>query len=206
MRTVNDRTKTRPFARFPGVVPSVSQPDPGARRALPRDRAGLSRVRRLGDARSRDVSIHVRPTSEIIESLLERLGFARFGLYMQDYGGPVGFRIVTRRPEWLEWLIIQNTNAYEVGFTSVWDALRGAYWKNSTAETEKPLEAFLKLETIRQIYMHGHPKPELVSPDNWNMDLHLPRTSQCAARAARPLLRLSHERAALPGVAGVPEQ
>ena len=36
---------------------------------------------------------------------------------MQDYGGPVGFRIISRHPEWLEWLIIQNTNAYEVGFT-----------------------------------------------------------------------------------------
>ena len=36
---------------------------------------------------------------------------------MQDYGGPVGFRILTRHPEWMEWLILQNANAYEVGFT-----------------------------------------------------------------------------------------
>ena len=72
-------------------------------------------------------------TSEIIESFLEKMGFTRFGLYLQDYGGPVGFRIVTRRQDWLEWLIIQNTNAYEVGFTPVWDGLRGAYWKSRTA-------------------------------------------------------------------------
>jgi pimeloyl-ACP methyl ester carboxylesterase len=111
-------------------------------------------------------------TSEIIESFLKKVGFTRFGLYVQDYGGPVGFRIVTRRPDWLEWLIIQNTNAYEVGFTAVWDALRGAYWKNKTAENEKPLEAFLQPETVKLVYTHGHPKPELISPDNWNMDLH----------------------------------
>ena len=37
-------------------------------------------------------------TSEIIELFLEKMGFTRFGLYLQDYGGPVGFRIVTRRP------------------------------------------------------------------------------------------------------------
>ena len=145
-------------------------------------------------------------TSEIIESFLKKVGFTRFGLYVQDYGGPVGFRIVTRRPEWLEWLIIQNTNAYEVGFTAVWDGLRGAYWKNRTAEAEKPLEAFLQPETVKLVYTHGHPKPELISPDNWNMDLHLPRSSQCAARPARFLLRLPHERAALPSVAGVPER
>ena len=66
------------------------------------------------------------------KSFLRKIGFNRFGLYVQDYGGPVGFRIVTGRPDWLEWLIIQNTNAYEVGFTAVWDGLRGAYWKSRT--------------------------------------------------------------------------
>lgn len=111
-------------------------------------------------------------TSEIIEAFLQKIGFSRFGLYVQDYGGPVGFRIVTRRPDWLEWLIVQNTNAYEIGFTSVWDGLRGAYWRNKTQETEKPLEAFLQPDTVKLVYTHGHSKPELISPDNWNMDLY----------------------------------
>jgi pimeloyl-ACP methyl ester carboxylesterase len=110
--------------------------------------------------------------SEIVESFLEKVGFSCFGLYVQDYGGPVGFRILRRRPDWLEWLIIQNTNAYEVGFTAVWDGLRGAYWKSRTPETEKPLEALLQANTVKLVYTHGHPKPELISPDNWNMDVH----------------------------------
>ena len=109
----------------------------------------------------------------VIESFLAKVGFTRFGLYVQDYGGPVGFRIVTRRPEWLEWLIIQNSNAYEVGFTSAWDGLRGAYWKERTADTERSLEGLFQRETIKQIYLHGHRRPELISPDNWNMDAHL---------------------------------
>ncbi|CAJ0848874.1 hypothetical protein AMST5_00041 [freshwater sediment metagenome] len=111
-------------------------------------------------------------TSEIIESFLGKVGFTRFGLYVQDYGGPVGFRIVTRQPEWLEWLIIQNTNAYEVGFAPVWDGLRGAYWKTRAPEAERPLEAFLQAETVKLVYTHGHADPALISPDNWNMDLH----------------------------------
>jgi pimeloyl-ACP methyl ester carboxylesterase len=57
-------------------------------------------------------------TSESIELLVEKVGFACFGLYVHDYGGPVGFRIVTRRSDGLEWLIIQNTNGDEVGFTA----------------------------------------------------------------------------------------
>jgi pimeloyl-ACP methyl ester carboxylesterase len=111
-------------------------------------------------------------TSEIVEAFLEKVGFTRFGLYVQDYGGPVGFRIVVRRPQWLEWLIVQNTNAYEVGFAPVWDGLRGAYWETRSPETERPLEAFLQAETVKLVYTHGHTNPELISPDNWNMDLH----------------------------------
>ena len=108
-------------------------------------------------------------TSEIIELFLKKVGFTRFGLYVQDYGGPVGFRIVSRRPEWLEWLIIQNTNAYEVGFTAVWDGLRGAYWKNRTAEAEKPLEAFLQARN-GQACLHSRP-----SKARAHQPLHAPR-------------------------------
>lgn len=109
--------------------------------------------------------------SEITEDFLKATGFTHFGLYMQDYGGPVGFRIITRHPEWMEWLILQNTNAYEVGFTSAWDGLRNALWKNRTPETEAPLLGFLQADTIKQIYLHGHKNPGVISPDNWNMDL-----------------------------------
>jgi pimeloyl-ACP methyl ester carboxylesterase len=109
--------------------------------------------------------------SAIVESFLQQQGFDHFGLYVQDYRGPVGFRIVTRRQDWLEWLIIQNTNTYELGFTSAWDGFRKALWKkNRTPETEKPLAAFLELEAIKSIYLYGHKKPGLISPDNWNMD------------------------------------
>ena len=109
--------------------------------------------------------------SEVMEKFLALKGFDRYGLYVQDYGGPVGFRIVGRNPGALEWLIIQNSNAYEVGFTSAWDGLRGALWVNRSAETEQPLRAFLERDTIRTIYLHGAQRPELVSPDNWESDL-----------------------------------
>jgi pimeloyl-ACP methyl ester carboxylesterase len=111
--------------------------------------------------------------SEVTEAFLAKIGFTHFGLYMQDYGGPVGMRIVTRHPDWLEWLIVQNSNAYEVGFTAAWDGLRHAYWKQRTPEVEKQLEAFMEPATIKQIYLHGHRKPELISPDGWNMDTAL---------------------------------
>ena len=108
--------------------------------------------------------------SAIVEDFLKLKGFDHYGLFVQDYGGPVGFRIVGRHPEALDWLIIQNSNAYEVGFTPAWDGFRGALWKNRTSETEKPLAAFLEHDAIKGIYLAGSKRPELISPDNWESD------------------------------------
>ena len=108
--------------------------------------------------------------ADVIGHFLEQRGFTRFGMYVQDYGGPVGFRIVTQQPEMLEWLIIQNTNAYEVGFTDAWQGLRGALWQNRTPENEAAVAGLLELETVKTIYLHGSKLPELISPDNWNSD------------------------------------
>lgn len=109
--------------------------------------------------------------SEVIESWLRQIGFDRFGLFMQDYGGPVGFRILARHPEWMEWLILQNSNAYEIGFTPAWDGLRHALWKNRTVEAEEALMPFLALDGIKMVYQHGHRDLSRISPDNWNMDV-----------------------------------
>ena len=108
--------------------------------------------------------------SKVIEQFLKLKGFERYGLYVQDYGGPVGFRIVGQNPAALDWLIVQNSNAYEVGFTEAWDGIRNALWKDRSRETEQPLEAFMTLDTIKAIYRHGASDPELISPDNWLSD------------------------------------
>jgi pimeloyl-ACP methyl ester carboxylesterase len=105
-----------------------------------------------------------------MEKFLRAKGFTRYGMFVQDYGGPVGFRIAGRHPEALEWLIVQNSNAYEEGFTSAWDGFRGALWKNRSPDTEKPLAAFLTHDAIKGIYLHGLARPQLISPDNWESD------------------------------------
>ena len=110
--------------------------------------------------------------ADVIEKFLKEKGFAKYGLYVQDYGGPVGFRITGKNPKALEWLIVQNSNAYEIGFTAAWDGFRGALWKNRSEETEKPLAAFLTHDAIKGIYLYGAKKPEMISPDNWEVDAH----------------------------------
>jgi len=108
--------------------------------------------------------------AEVTGHFLEKKGFDRFGLYVQDYGGPVGFRIVTKKPESLEWLIIQNNNAYEVGFSEAWDGLRHALWLDRNETNENAVASLLELETVKAAYLTGSLVPELISPDSWNSD------------------------------------
>jgi len=107
--------------------------------------------------------------AQVIKQFLALKGFNQYGLFVQDYGGPVGFRLIESEPDALEWLIIQNSNAYEVGFTAAWDGLRNL-WKNRSPETEEPLLGLLARDTIKAIYLHGAKRPDLVSPDSWESD------------------------------------
>ena len=58
--------------------------------------------------------------SEVVEGLLTKTGFTRAGYFMQDYGGPVGFRVLGRHPEWMEWLILHSLDS---GHFAVEDSL-----------------------------------------------------------------------------------
>jgi pimeloyl-ACP methyl ester carboxylesterase len=110
--------------------------------------------------------------AEIVDGLLTQIGFTGpMGIYMQDYGGPIGNRIITAHPDWLQWQVIQNANTYEEGFTAAWDGIRHALWVDRSAATEAPLKAFLQPETVKAIYTTGHPDLSKISPDNWNTDL-----------------------------------
>jgi hypothetical protein len=88
--------------------------------------------------------------AEVVEAALEAIGFTGpMGFYMQDYGGPIGNRLIKKHPEWLAWQVIQNANTYDEGFTAVWDGIREVLWANRNAETEAPLEGFLEFDTVK---------------------------------------------------------
>jgi pimeloyl-ACP methyl ester carboxylesterase len=108
--------------------------------------------------------------ADVIDGFLALKGFDRYGLYVQDYGGPVGFRIWARHLDAVDWLIVQNSNAYEVGFTAAWDGFRGALWQDRSPANEQALSAFLQPDAIKGIYLQGARRPELISPDNWTSD------------------------------------
>jgi len=113
--------------------------------------------------------------AEVIDQFTEQLGLDTYSLYLMDYGAPVGYRLAAAHPERIQALIVQNGNAYEEGLREFWDPIK-AYWKERTAENAKPLTAFITPEGVEWQYTHGVRNPEVISPDNWSVDLrHLNR-------------------------------
>src|SRR5437762_2995696 len=59
-------------------------------------------------------------------------GLSRYTLYMQDYGGPVGFRMALAHPERIEALIVQDAVAHNEGLGANWKTRR-AFWADRAA-------------------------------------------------------------------------
>src|SRR5579859_2365567 len=63
----------------------------------------------------------------VMEHFTEALGLTHYTLYMQDYGGPVGFRMALAHPDRVDALIVQDAVAHNEGLGANW-AARRAFW------------------------------------------------------------------------------
>ena len=104
-----------------------------------------------------------------INHFIDALELKKFSLYVQDYGGAIGFRIAAQRPELIEALIIQNANAYNEGLG---DALQPLvdYIKNQNEETERTVRFFLSFEANKWLYTDGAEDVLKISPDSYILD------------------------------------
>jgi pimeloyl-ACP methyl ester carboxylesterase len=102
----------------------------------------------------------------VIEHLTEKLGLGHYTLFMQDYGGPVGFRLAVRHPERVEAIIIQNAVSHDVGLSPLWETRR-AFWRDRKANEAALRANFLSFESVRQRHVGTDPHPELIDPDSW---------------------------------------
>lgn len=124
--------------------------------------------------------------ADTIEGFVEALGLTRFTVYAFDFGGPVGFRLATRHPEWIAGLVVQNANAYEAGLS---DLARGFIANRpGVPDAEKNVRALFVEEVTRSQYEGGVTDLELVSPDGWTLDQHyLDTPGRTAAQVALAL-------------------
>lgn len=107
--------------------------------------------------------------AKVIEKFTDKMELRRYGLYVFDYGAPVGFRLALARPEQVTAIISQNGNAYEEGLSQGWNPIQ-KYWREPTPENRAAIRAFLTPETTRWQYTYGVTDESLVAPESYTLD------------------------------------
>lgn len=108
--------------------------------------------------------------AKLMGRFTEALGLDRYALYMQDFGGPVGFRMASQSPEKVAFLIIQNANAYEDGLPDSFWAPAKALWSDPSPENFARIrDLAMSDDALAWNYTHGVANPAAISPDSWTL-------------------------------------
>jgi pimeloyl-ACP methyl ester carboxylesterase len=106
--------------------------------------------------------------ADVVEGFVDRLGLTRFALYLFDFGAPIGFRLVSRHPERVAGLVVQNGNAYAEGLSDV--AREFIALTPETPGGERTILDLFTLDATRGQYEGGTADPALVAPEGWLLD------------------------------------
>lgn len=109
--------------------------------------------------------------ADLVAGFTDALGLGSYGLYIQDYGAPIGLRLALKRSDAVRFLIVQNGNAYEEGLSAGWDPLK-AYWRDPSPTNREQLKGWLGADGTKLQYTAGlRPEQvELLSPELWALD------------------------------------
>jgi pimeloyl-ACP methyl ester carboxylesterase len=109
--------------------------------------------------------------AEIMNHFTEALGLSRYTLYMQDYGGPVGFRMALAHPDRIEGLMVQDAVAHNEGLGANWKTRR-AFWADRAANENALRTNLLSLAATRTRHVGGDPNVERYDPDLWTDEFY----------------------------------
>jgi pimeloyl-ACP methyl ester carboxylesterase len=104
--------------------------------------------------------------AQLMNGFTQTLGLSRYTLYMQDYGGPIGFRMALAHPERVQALIVQDAVAHNEGLGANW-ATRRLFWADRPAHEEALRQNLLSLATTKTRHIGDDPNVELYDPDLW---------------------------------------
>jgi pimeloyl-ACP methyl ester carboxylesterase len=105
----------------------------------------------------------------VIERFIEVVRLQRYGLYIFDYGAPVGLRLALKHPERVTAIVSQNGNAYKEGLSNGWNPIE-KYWTEPSEANRAALREFLKPDAVKLQYLHGVSEEALVAPESYTLD------------------------------------
>jgi pimeloyl-ACP methyl ester carboxylesterase len=115
---------------------------------------------------AKDFSYTFDNIASVTNHFTEALGLSKYTLYMQDYGGPVGFRMALAHPERVEAMIVQDAVSHDEGLGANWKARR-AFWGDRPTHESELRTNLLSLATTRTRHVGNDPEVELYDPDLW---------------------------------------
>ena len=104
--------------------------------------------------------------ASVMNGFTEALGLPRYTLYVQDYGGPVGFRMALAHPDRVQALIVQDAVAHNEGLGANWKTRR-AFWADRPAYEDALRTNLLSLATTKTRHVGDDSNVELYDPDLW---------------------------------------
>lgn len=107
--------------------------------------------------------------AEVVDRFLAQQEVDRYALYLQDYGGPIGFRLALAHPEQVRALVIQNAVAHEQGLSDLWTTRR-AFWADRQTHEAAVNENLLSLSATKQRHVGRSPHPERIDPETWESE------------------------------------
>jgi pimeloyl-ACP methyl ester carboxylesterase len=105
--------------------------------------------------------------ADIVGAFTEAVHLDRYALYLQNYGGPIGYRVAIAHPERVTALVIQNAIAHEEGLGRL-QAVRKGFWADRAANEARYRAGLASIDTARLRHVNGSPHPERYNPDLWN--------------------------------------
>ena len=105
--------------------------------------------------------------AQVLTGFADRLELDRFALFIQDYGGPVGFRIAQAQPERIRGIVVQNAVAHEEGLGPLWET-RKAFWADRPRHEAALRANLLSFDATRLRHVGHTPQPDRYDPDAWH--------------------------------------
>jgi haloalkane dehalogenase len=115
--------------------------------------------------------------ARVVEGLVDRLGLREVTLMVQDWGGPIGFWVATRHPDWFRAFVIGNTWAWPMRgdrstelFSTVLgsSALGGLLVRRADVFVNVFMRGGIRRKKLtpaeRQMYKRPHPTPASREP------------------------------------------
>jgi pimeloyl-ACP methyl ester carboxylesterase len=109
--------------------------------------------------------------TNVIDKFTQTLNLSKYVLYVNDYGGPIGFRLALAHPDRVTAIVVQNAVAHNDGLDEKRWAAPRAFWADRTKYEEQFRQRLTAPQGTKARHVGSSPHTERYSPDLWEDEI-----------------------------------